>query len=439
MRSSFCHAWIASVGLALLVAACGDDNGATAARATLLWQDAFDGGGAPGKAFDVANAVAACDGLVFAVGETAEGDEDFFHVRAYGAVDGALAWQQRIESGAGDEAREVVCADGIVVASGNLGEYGRYGAIEAYDAATGAPVWSHGIYDGDQNDVTGIVIDSGRLYVASRSTVVDGDVYETFLVRRAFDVRRGTMLWEDRNGVHAPWATAALGAGHGRVCTMTSDQGDADPVYSIRCLRSSDGSLAWHRRVGTFGRVESEKLVFLPGGDALVLATVDDGSTVLKAFASRDGTLFWIQELPGLSAVVALAASPGRVLVTGVEFVFESRSDGDVYERDILFVQGRDSATGALVWEDRVFDTQPRDLAVEGNRVIVGGVGWDAWLYETTRGHLLVYEPAAENPPERWMWDVAAADGRYFMAGAFFGDLDQTGDLDFAVRAYSYR
>jgi len=74
-------------------------------------------------------------------------------------------------------------------------------------------------------------------------------------------------------------------------------------------------------------------------------------------------------------------------------------------------------------------------MAVTKDRLLVAG----AEFVFDTRSDGDVYEPQASDPPERWMWDLAAAGGRYFMAGAFFGDLDHPGDLDFAVRAYAYR
>lgn len=420
---------------------CGDDDDGTfgPGNAELLWQDAYDSGGTPGTARDVANAVATCGGLVYAVGETAsetDGAQDYFHVRAYEASSGVVAWQQRLDSGPGDSARDVECDDDRVVVNGVLG---RNATIQSYEAITGAPQWSFGISDGDENDIPDFALRGEHVYVVSRSTNTGGPQPETFLVRRALDSSDGTTVWEDTTPVNAPWASATLDAGGERVCTLTGDQVTEGLGYSVRCLQRDDGTPAWNEDLGTADRVESEVLLFVPSGNALIVASANGDKSILQAFAAGDGTALWRRRISGLSAVVDMSATKQRVLVAGVKFVFEERNDGDVYERDILFVEGRDPDTGVLLWKDEVEDTQPRAIDVDGNRLIVGGVAWQSWIYDVLDGRRLVEEPAAPVPDGRWMWDIAADEGRYFMVGAFFHDLDHDGDLDFAVRAYSSR
>jgi hypothetical protein len=117
-----------------------------------------------------------------------------------------------------------------------------------------------------------------------------------------------------------------------------------------------------------------------------------------------------------------------RLLVAGVDF-----SVGATEEQ---FVQGLDPATGATLWEHRVRGTQPRAVAVDRNRLVVGGVDWDSWVYDTWSGRLLVDEPTLPEPPNLSMLGVAAEKGRYFLVGAFLAD---PGDTTFGVRAYSAR
>jgi outer membrane protein assembly factor BamB len=424
-----------------LVSGCGDDDGGTTGprSAELLWQDAYDSGGEPGDARDVANAVAACGGLVYAVGETAyenDGTEDYFHVRAYEASTGLIAWQRRIESGPGDSARDVACDSERVVVTGVLG---RSGTVQSYDAITGEPQWSFGIRDGDENDLRDFALRGEHVYVVSRSTITSGPRPDTSLIRRALNSSDGAVVWEDRTPVNAPWASAALDADGDRVCTLTGDQETEGLGYSVRCVRRGDGAPAWEADLGTADRVESEVLRFVPGGDVLIVASANGDKSILQAFAARDGTSLWRRRISGLSVVVDMATTEERVLVAGVEFVFEERNDGDVYERDILFVEGRDPDSGVLLWKDEIEDTQPRAIAVDGRRLVMGGVSWQSWVYDALDGRLLVEEPAAPQPDGRWMWDLAAEAGRYFMVGAFFHDLEHSGNLDFAVRAYSRR
>jgi hypothetical protein len=428
---------VALVGV-LLFAGCGDDGYSGPGRATLIWQDQHDSGSTLNPSRDVANDVATCDGHVFAVGESRlDGDpqEDTSRIRTYAATTGALVWEESVDGGSNDVADEVVCGSDIIVVGG---QRGQTGILRAYRGSTGDFLWEAYADDGDENDITSVVIHGDEVFLAARSTVTSGTTPRTSIATRVLDLETGVEKWRNRVAVAAPWATALLDAGRDRVCTLTSDQGDG-LVYSLRCLRRRNGDLAWRRSAGVADRIESQQIHFLPDGEVFVSSTVRDGATVLEAYASSDGTRLWRRSYPGLQTIVDIESSNGRVFVAGVEFMIEHLSDGDTRERDILFVEGRDPATGEAAWEHRVQDTQPRAIAVDGGDLVVAGVSWQSWVFDGASGDLLVDEPRPAEPPTRFMWDVAAEDGRYFLVGAFFASLDARDDLDFAVRAYAAR
>jgi hypothetical protein len=117
-----------------------------------------------------------------------------------------------------------------------------------------------------------------------------------------------------------------------------------------------------------------------------------------------------------------------------VEFLLE----GDAGERDVLFVEGRDPETGDVLWSDRIYDDQPREVALDGSRLIVADVSWRVLVYDVLGGERIVEEPALPEPKGRCMWGAAAHRGRYFLVGAFFGTTDWD-NLDWGVRGYSLR
>ena len=115
--------------------------------------------------------------------------------------------------------------------------------------------------------------------------------------------------------------------------------------------------------------------------------------------------------------------------VVGVEYV----GDEPTSTMDVFFVSALDARTGDLEWEDRRFDEQPAALALEAERVIAVGVRWESRVYRADGGALLIDETSLGSSLAN---DVATENGRYFVVGS---RPSESGDADFAVRAYSTR
>lgn len=407
--------------VAALAIACGDDSVPGTERARLLW-DAYYGGGEG----DAANAVAVCDGRTFVVGTISlrGGGGRHYQILAYDQRTGGIIWGESRAGSYGDSGRAVACGNDTVVAEYQPGRGGT-SKLMAYRADSYGERWRWFFPYQTVGEVVAMQIRQGRLFLLARETT-EGGTPATHLVTRAVSVEDGSDIWEDRVEV-ASWATADLDVGDDRVCILVVDAGGPDPYsYAVRCLRRGDGTVAWERKLGR--GIESHALSFSSDSAIVVAATGERDRPVLRAFSADDGAPLWSRSFPNPSLVVDMDAAYQRLLVAGVDF-----SVGATEEQ---FVQGLDPVTGATLWEHRVRGTQPRAVAVDRNRLVVGGVDWDSWVYDTWSGRLLVDEPTLPEPPNLSMLGIAAEKGRYFLVGAFLAD---PGDTTFGVRAYSAR
>jgi outer membrane protein assembly factor BamB len=420
--------------VALSVCACDDDHIGGSGRATYLWQDQYDSEIAGESASDNASDVAACDGRVFVVGRTGTTSEapGYFHVRVYNADDGELLWEDRAENGyGGSMPYRVACEGDRVIVAGIVS---GHATLRAYAARDGASLWELVFDGGDETDVSSLRMEDHVVYVARRATTFVDGAPETSSARLALRAESGVELWRDETSLPAPWAWSRLAVGSDRVCSLDEDQRGDGLTYSLRCLRRKDGALVWNRGLGSPYRIEAAAIAFVPESDFVLAASGEGDTTILRAFRAHDGRKVWEHAYPPLSLVIAVAATPDRVLIAGVQFIL----DDDFLERDMLFVEGRDPETGDLLWSDWVEDDQPREIALDGSRLIVADVSWRAFVYDVLAGTRIIEEPALAEPKGRWMWGTAANRGRYFLAGVFFGTTDWD-NLDWGVRGYSLR
>jgi len=422
------------VVVTLLICACDDDHLGGSGRAKYLWQDHYDSAVAGESAADNASDVAACDGRVFVVGRTGTTNTSpgYLHVRTYAADDGELLWEDRVENGyGGSMPYRIACEGDRVVAAGIVS---GQAAVRAYGADDGVLSWEIVFDEGDETDLSSLQMEDRVVYVARRATTFYDSEPETSSARIALSAETGEELWRDETLLPAPWAGSRLAVGFERVCSLDERQHRDGLSYSLRCLRRKDGTLVWTRDLGAPYRIEAGAIGFVPESDTVVVASGQGDTTVLRAFASHGGRKLWEHEYPPLYLVIDVVATPERVLVAGVQFVL----DEDFGERDILFVEGRDAERGALLWRDWIEDDQPREIALDGTRLIVADGSWRTFVYDVLGGKRIVEEPALSQPKGRWMWGAAAHRGRYFLAGVFFGTTDWE-NLDWGVRGYSLR
>jgi hypothetical protein len=164
---------------------------------TLLWQSLFDLAGR--SDFSRGTAIATGSGLLFVggYGVDANGNQDWI-VRAYEVRTGALAWQDRVDSGGSDGVRSLAAKAGTLFAGG----WGSTATISdvlvrAHDARSGALRWEHRS-SAPQSGFTfawRVVADGERVFVGADRLLDDGG-FHTFLVQ-ALDAINGTLLWQD--------------------------------------------------------------------------------------------------------------------------------------------------------------------------------------------------------------------------------------------------
>jgi hypothetical protein len=205
---------------------------------SLLWEDRDERAGL----LDVAASIAATNDHVYVAGTVSHEDgsctADFltgncdFLVRAYDAATGAVLWSDEVDkTGHRDHAYSVV-ALGERVFVGGLGstDFTRNYLVRAYDGTTGALLWEDNPTDrgGAANQ---LAADGSTVYAAGDGALPDSGSSLDFLVR-AYDAGTGALLWEDKHD-EAGGGDAAIGiaARRGRVLAaggVVSEAGDLD-------------------------------------------------------------------------------------------------------------------------------------------------------------------------------------------------------------------
>ena len=235
---------------------------------TFLWQDFFDGGGG---LFDVAYSVAADEGRVFGAGSTTDAARiQHFTVRAYDGATGGLLWMDQQATGAAnaslrgtDTAQKIVAQGGRVVAAGAItnaaGTRSQF-AVRAYDAGTGAVLWSDLLDTGGGADVAQWVALAGSRVVAAGFGGAGCNFNELvtncdWLVR-AYDVGNGTLLWSkqrDQSGTDDSAEFVVVqgnrvivsGVAHFRL----NAAGRFEQDWLVQAYDAQNGDLVWEDRL----------------------------------------------------------------------------------------------------------------------------------------------------------------------------------------------
>lgn len=192
-----------------------------AATGALLWEDFDD----PGAFRLGESVVAASEGRVF-VGSSRPPDS---RVRAYDATSGARLWSSQFESGS--VARLATATNRLFVSA----PAGRTGEVRAYDADSGAVAWQIAIAPPDRPD-RGFIYDlalaasDDALYVGTtRVTPESSDL-------AAYDAATGATLWS-REDAGAAWG---LTLDHGRLYAATALHG-----FALNAFDAATGELRW--------------------------------------------------------------------------------------------------------------------------------------------------------------------------------------------------
>ena len=392
------------VGFALL-AASGVPTSPALARAEqkggiLLWEDRF---GEPGKdEFAGFDAIVAGERAVFVAGSV----EDDFLVRAYGAEDGRLLWDDEFDrSGRIDSALGITAASGKVFAVGGAdfppNSVRGIPLIRAYEGQTGRLLWQQEIADGQ--GTFGHAIVHGETVVA-----VGGNL--AWLVQ-AYDAETGTAQWGDRFGVGVSNRAIGVAEHAGRV------------FVGGRARPTTGAAINWF----------------------------------VRAYDASSGNVLWEDYAPaGIGGQVISVAVEGNLLIATGSLL--TRTTTPPFVNSDWRIRVYDSKTGSLQWEEIVdkggheFPEVAIDLAVLGGRAfVVGGGGPGCGLtvsgtdncdfivraYDLGSGRLL-WEDQLDRSPFDAVASVAAANGKVFALGIGGNNCDNSGltNCDLLIRAY---
>jgi hypothetical protein len=361
-----------------------------ASAGAFLWASSFDG---PGHGSDSAGSVATSpDGTtVFVTGVTRDTAtlSDYTTV-AYDTSTGAQLWVAFFRGKNDDSANSVaVSADGtkVLVTGYSQGPTTLDYLTIAYDASTGAPLWTDRLRAGDIPYSVAISLDGSEVFVTGNSdTGVTGSDYLTV----AYDASTGTGLWVARyNGRRdgQDYASAVAVSPDGtRVVVSGSSVGPSATFDSVTvAYDSSTGHELWADRSNGPGDGDDggQDLSISPDGATVFVTGRSWGGTgwydyVTAAYDAATGARLWGRRYngPGNRNDVPFsdAVSPdgSEVFVTGLSWGATSRPDyGTVaYE----------ASTGAQLWASRYNGTgRGADLAhalavsPDGSKVFVTG------------------------------------------------------------------
>jgi len=231
-------------------------------------------------------------------------------------------WSSSIGDGSSNSRR---LGGGPVIAGGKIYTIDTAGSVRAFDATSGAALWSARFGDDKGNSAVvyggGVAVDGGRVYATNGLGFV-----------AAFDAATGAPVWTVRPG--GPLRGAPTVA-DGAIYVISQD----NQLYS---LKSADGSTAWSNAAaleiaGVFGN----------GSPAVARGTVVAGfsSGELNAYRYENGRMVWQDALSRTSISTAVAAlsdiDADPVIAEGV--VYALGQGGRMVALDIL--------SGQRIWE----------------------------------------------------------------------------------------
>jgi len=316
----------------------------SAATGARLWVARFDAAGGGDGARAVA--VSPDSGTVYVTGTSVTGDAGpcsgyAYDTVAYNAATGTQLWAACWADGGGFDAAAAlaVSPDGArVYVTGEAGNgiscdrCANYGTV-AYDAATGARLWTRQYDGGGFDDAAAVAVspDGSRLYVTGTSyggPVGDADAdYATI----AYNAVSGARLWARRYN----------GPGNSRDVAQAMAVSPAGTVlvtgYSLGVTSRADyatiaykpaGTWLWVRRYnGPVNGGDYARAVAAPGNGKVYVTGNSAGGPVnhhdfaTVAYNILTGTPAWVRRYngpaSGVDAATAVAARGGRVFVTG--------------------------------------------------------------------------------------------------------------------------
>jgi DNA-binding beta-propeller fold protein YncE len=368
-----------------------------ATTAAVVWTKRYNG---PANGADAASAIAVSpDGTKLYVTGRSTGstsDSDYATI-AYNATTGAVVWTTRYNglSNNYDAARTVaVSPDGtkVYVSGESIGSTGDWDyATVAYNAMTGAVVWTKR-YNGttDSTDAAYAVTvspDSTKVYVTGLSFGSTGSDYATI----AYNAATGAVVWTKRyngtgNGEDYASAVAVSPDGTKVYVTGRSVGSTTDSDYATIAYNATTGTVVWAKRYnGPANSGDYASAVVVSPDSTKVFVTGDSlGSTAnctcydyaTVAYSATSGAVVWAKRYNGPAnrdddaSAVAVSPDGNKVYVTG-------QSGGSTGKYDYATV-AYNALSGAVVWAQRYNgpgddDASAVTVSPDGTKVCVTG------------------------------------------------------------------
>jgi WD40 repeat protein len=329
-----------------------------------LWATRYN----PGDGFAQALAVSPDGAVVFVTGSSraSTGDYDYATV-AYDAATGAKLWTRRHDAG-------YIALDLGVSPDGSAVFVTGWDYVTvAYDAATGATLWTRRFHPGEIAEALAVSPDGSAVFVTGVGIDPTTDLdYATV----AYDAATGAKLWSSRYDGPAEYedfADALDVSPDGSTVYVTGRSAERNSVYDDYATVAFDaetGAMLWARRYDGGANVNpndrANAIGVSPDGSAVFVTGTSRGrgsSTdyATVAYAATTGAQLWIKRYDGpgnrKESAAALGVSPdgSAVVVTGGS----QGSDGDDDYATIAY----DAATGARLWAKRYDGHGENDLA----------------------------------------------------------------------------
>jgi DNA-binding beta-propeller fold protein YncE len=325
---------------------------------------------------EIRDAALSPDGsTVFVTGISWGRHQDEYATVAYDAATGVRQWVRRYNgSGNGpDHAYSIAVSPDstkvFVTGVGYSAGRGQDFATIAYDAATGATVWSKRYSSpGFTSDLAwGVAVspDGSTVYVTGEDQGVGGTGFD--LITIAYDAATGTKTWFQRwsgPGSDGGEAVAVSPDGATVVVAGASDQTNANTDYSYVAVAydAATGERLWVRRYAGPGIAQDHAyaLAFSPDGAGVFVTGNSEGATGpdygTVAIDTATGAKLWARRYDGpvggqdYARSIAVSPDGSAVFVTGF-----SLGANNVYDYATL---AYDAATGSHLWTKRYDDPQ---------------------------------------------------------------------------------
>ncbi|TMR96397.1 S8 family serine peptidase [Nonomuraea basaltis] len=337
-------------------------------------------------------------------------------------------------------------------------------ATVAYDAATGAEVWSKTYTGGGNFDETAamkVSPDGSKLFVTGMSTAAKDTGNDAVTI--AYDTATGQELWVARHtgpGALSDWANALTISPDGKSVYMTGMTTLVEGVkddYFTAAYNADSGERVWlaHYDGPGAGTDDARVIEVTPDGSKLFVSGQSQGEegTGLSdwgtvAYEAATGEQLWTARHNGPANGIDI---PSGMAVTGDgKAVFVLGASVDAATQTDFTTIAYDTATGKEMWADR-YDgpahgsDNPHDITVAGGKLYVTGNTEG----EGTRSDFttIAYDPATgqrawvqrhdgQAKGEDYAWDVAVTpDGGKVVITGQSAD-DETLGNDYVTIAY---